>query len=103
MCVCVCVCVCVCLQGILFCTSECLKSSMDLLKVYLHESSRVYRDKLTDEQDIQAFNKLQTDTAKKLYEVSPPQKNQTFPSFLVLYQVHPIGARLKGYAGGDGV
>uniref|UniRef100_A0A8C4ZK88 Uncharacterized protein n=1 Tax=Gadus morhua TaxID=8049 RepID=A0A8C4ZK88_GADMO len=55
-------------QGILFCTSECLKSSMDLLKVYLHESSRVYRDKLTDEQDIQAFNKLQTDTAKKLYE-----------------------------------
>ncbi|XP_034049709.1 dynein heavy chain 9, axonemal [Thalassophryne amazonica] len=55
-------------QGILFCTSECLKTPTDLLKVYLHESSRVYRDKLVEEQDFQAFDKLQADTAKKFFE-----------------------------------
>lgn len=42
---------------------------MDLLKIYLHESSRVYRDKLVEEQDFQLFDKLQADTVKKFYEV----------------------------------
>lgn len=56
-------------QGILFCTSECLKNPLDLLKVYLHESSRVYRDKLVEEQDFQTFDKLQEETVKKFYEV----------------------------------
>uniref|UniRef100_A0A3Q2SZQ2 Dynein axonemal heavy chain 9 n=1 Tax=Fundulus heteroclitus TaxID=8078 RepID=A0A3Q2SZQ2_FUNHE len=40
-------------QGILFCTNKCMKTSADLLKIYLHESNRVYRDKLVEEQDIQ--------------------------------------------------
>lgn len=56
-------------QGILFCTSECLKAPADLLKIYLHESNRVYRDKLVEEKDFQLFDKLQRDTVKKLYEV----------------------------------
>lgn len=56
-------------QGILFCTSECLKAPPDLLKIYLHESNRVYRDKLVEEQDFQVFDKLQADTVKKFYEV----------------------------------
>ncbi|KAA8581019.1 hypothetical protein FQN60_015325, partial [Etheostoma spectabile] len=55
-------------QGILFCTAECLKAPPDLLKIYLHESNRVYRDKLLEEQDFQAFDKLQADTVKKFYE-----------------------------------
>ncbi|KAK5851425.1 hypothetical protein PBY51_002220 [Eleginops maclovinus] len=55
-------------QGILFCTAECLKAPPDLLKIYLHESNRVYRDKLVEEQDLQAFDKLQADTVKKFYE-----------------------------------
>ncbi|XP_076002796.1 dynein axonemal heavy chain 9 [Genypterus blacodes] len=55
-------------QGILFCTSECLKTPHDLLKVYLHESSRVYRDKMVEEQDFQTFDKLQTETVKKFFE-----------------------------------
>lgn len=58
-----------------------MKSPADLLKIYLHESSRVYRDKLVEEQDIQAFDKLQTDTLKKFYEVrsffSRVQQGQT--------------------------
>uniref|UniRef100_A0A6Q2WZ44 Dynein axonemal heavy chain 17 n=1 Tax=Esox lucius TaxID=8010 RepID=A0A6Q2WZ44_ESOLU len=55
-------------QGILFCTSECLKCPVDLVKVYLHESNRVYRDKLLEDRDMQAFDKLQADMLKKFYE-----------------------------------
>uniref|UniRef100_A0A671VS67 Dynein axonemal heavy chain 17 n=1 Tax=Sparus aurata TaxID=8175 RepID=A0A671VS67_SPAAU len=55
-------------QGILFCTDECLKAPTDLLKIYLHESNRVYRDKLVEEQDFQVFDKLQADAVKKFYE-----------------------------------
>lgn len=56
-------------QGILFCTSECLKAPPDLLKIYLHESNRVYRDKLVEEKDLQLFDKLQAESVKKFYEV----------------------------------
>ncbi|KAK2835022.1 hypothetical protein Q5P01_015506 [Channa striata] len=55
-------------QGILFCTADCIKAPQDLLKIYLHESCRVYRDKLVEEQDFQAFDKLQVDTVKKIHE-----------------------------------
>uniref|UniRef100_A0A8C5TKR5 Dynein axonemal heavy chain 17 n=1 Tax=Malurus cyaneus samueli TaxID=2593467 RepID=A0A8C5TKR5_9PASS len=36
-------------QGLLFSTPECLKQPQDLVKLYLHESSRVYRDKMTEQ------------------------------------------------------
>ncbi|KAI1896623.1 hypothetical protein AGOR_G00096680 [Albula goreensis] len=55
-------------QGILFSTSDCLKSPQDLVKIYLHESNRVYRDKMVEEKDFQAFDKMQSDTVKKFYE-----------------------------------
>ncbi|XP_068161051.1 dynein axonemal heavy chain 9 [Antennarius striatus] len=55
-------------QGVLFCTGECLKAPLDLLKIYLHESNRVYRDKLVEQQDVQLFDKLQAETVKKFYE-----------------------------------
>ncbi|XP_063077561.1 dynein axonemal heavy chain 9-like [Engraulis encrasicolus] len=55
-------------QGILFCGSECLKAPQDLLKIFLHESNRVYRDKMVEESDQNTFDKLQTDTARKFYE-----------------------------------
>ncbi|XP_032397932.1 dynein heavy chain 9, axonemal [Etheostoma spectabile] len=64
-------------QGILFCTAECLKAPPDLLKIYLHESNRVYRDKLLEEQDFQAFDKLQADTVKKFYEDMEETLEQT--------------------------
>lgn len=62
-------------QGLLFCTSECLKAPVDLLKIYLHESNRVYRDKLLEEQDFRLFDKLQADTVKKFYEVRVSQSS----------------------------
>ncbi|KAJ0060498.1 hypothetical protein NL108_014189, partial [Boleophthalmus pectinirostris] len=59
-------------QGMLFCTPDCLKTPADLLKIYLHESSRVYRDKLVEQADLQTFDKLQADSARKFYEDAPP-------------------------------
>uniref|UniRef100_A0A670JPV6 Dynein axonemal heavy chain 9 n=1 Tax=Podarcis muralis TaxID=64176 RepID=A0A670JPV6_PODMU len=55
-------------QGILFSTPECLKAPHDLVKLYLHESSRVYRDKMVDEKDFVLFDKLQTEMVKKFYD-----------------------------------
>lgn len=64
-------------QGILFCTSECLRAPPDLLQIYLHESTRVYRDKLVEEKDFQVFDKLQADAVKKFYEVRIFKVEQT--------------------------
>ncbi|KAG7491786.1 hypothetical protein MATL_G00007500 [Megalops atlanticus] len=55
-------------QGVLFSTSDCLKTPHDLVKIYLHESNRVYRDKMVEEKDFGAFDKMQSDMVKKFYE-----------------------------------
>uniref|UniRef100_A0A803TFR0 Dynein axonemal heavy chain 17 n=1 Tax=Anolis carolinensis TaxID=28377 RepID=A0A803TFR0_ANOCA len=57
-------------QGIIFSTPECLKTPQDLVKLYMHESCRVYRDKMVDEKDFAAFDKMQTEIVKKFYDVS---------------------------------
>lgn len=55
-------------QGILFSTPDCLKTPPDLVKLYLHESNRVYRDKMVEEKDFDLFDKIQTDMVKKFYD-----------------------------------
>uniref|UniRef100_A0A8C5WIH4 Dynein axonemal heavy chain 17 n=1 Tax=Leptobrachium leishanense TaxID=445787 RepID=A0A8C5WIH4_9ANUR len=57
-------------QGILFSTPDCLKTPQDLVKLYLHESNRVYRDKMVEEKDFDLFDKIQTEMVKKYYDVS---------------------------------
>lgn len=57
-------------QGILFSTPECLKHPQDLVKLYLHEANRVYRDKMVDEKDFDIFDKMQMEMVKKFYDVS---------------------------------
>ena len=56
-------------QGLLFATNECLKQPTDLVRLWLHEASRVYRDKLIDDKDMEAYDKIQLDIAKKSFEV----------------------------------
>uniref|UniRef100_A0A8B9VFM5 Dynein axonemal heavy chain 17 n=1 Tax=Anas zonorhyncha TaxID=75864 RepID=A0A8B9VFM5_9AVES len=58
---------CVC-QGLLFSTPECLKSPIDLVRLWLHEAERVYGDKLIDEKDQKTFGKMLTDTCKKFFD-----------------------------------
>lgn len=72
----------VCFQGILFSTPDCLKTPQDLAKLYLHESNRVYRDKMVEEKDFALFDKMQTETVKKFYDVSDmgPGETLTWPS-----------------------
>ncbi|XP_073516352.1 dynein axonemal heavy chain 9 isoform X1 [Phyllobates terribilis] len=55
-------------QGVLFSTPDCLKTPQDLVKLYLHESNRVYRDKMVEEKDFEVFDKIQTDMVKKFYD-----------------------------------
>ncbi|XP_062482469.1 dynein axonemal heavy chain 17 isoform X3 [Pezoporus occidentalis] len=55
-------------QGLLFSTPECLKSPVELVRLWLHEAERVYRDKLIDEKDQTTFRKVLGDTCKKYFE-----------------------------------
>uniref|UniRef100_A0A7M4FBW4 Dynein axonemal heavy chain 11 n=1 Tax=Crocodylus porosus TaxID=8502 RepID=A0A7M4FBW4_CROPO len=55
-------------QGILFATPECLKQPNDLICLWLHESSRVYGDKLVEAKDCSSFHKRLMDTAHKYFE-----------------------------------
>ncbi|KAM9308794.1 LOW QUALITY PROTEIN: dynein axonemal heavy chain 11 [Gastrophryne carolinensis] len=55
-------------QGILFATPDCLKQPNDLIQLWLHESSRVYGDKLIETKDSDLFQKLLQDTARRYFE-----------------------------------
>ena len=56
-------------KGILFAKPDAIKTATDLVRLYLHESERVYCDKLVDKEDIDLFFKLQRDIVKKSLEV----------------------------------
>ncbi|PNI58007.1 DNAH11 isoform 4 [Pan troglodytes] len=56
------------LQGILFASPECLKGPLDLIHLWLHESARVYGDKLIDKKDCDLFQRRMLETACKYFE-----------------------------------
>jgi dynein heavy chain len=55
-------------QGLLFSTSDTLKQPPDVVKLWLHESCRVYKDKLVDSKDLELFDKIQLEVVKKGFE-----------------------------------
>ncbi|XP_019220092.2 LOW QUALITY PROTEIN: dynein heavy chain 11, axonemal [Oreochromis niloticus] len=55
-------------QGILFSGPENVKDSADLVQLWLHESCRVYSDRLVDLKDLQLFQKLQLETMQECFE-----------------------------------
>lgn len=55
-------------QGILFSTSECVKSPIDLVRLWMHEGNRVYRDKLVEERDMDLYDKIQREMTSKYFE-----------------------------------
>ncbi|XP_061390860.1 dynein beta chain, ciliary isoform X1 [Musca vetustissima] len=55
-------------QGLLFSSADCLPMPTDLIRLWQHETQRVYADKLTDEKDIDSFTKMQHDIVKKSFE-----------------------------------
>ncbi|MCJ8738612.1 hypothetical protein PDJAM_G00037770 [Pangasius djambal] len=61
-------------QGLLFSTPQCVKDPFDLIRIWLHECNRVYGDRLTDEKDMELFEKIQEDICKKCFEEVNPGK-----------------------------
>uniref|UniRef100_A0A672ZPD5 Dynein, axonemal, heavy chain 11 n=1 Tax=Sphaeramia orbicularis TaxID=375764 RepID=A0A672ZPD5_9TELE len=55
-------------QGVLFAGPESVKDSTDLALLWLHESCRVYSDRLIDVKDLRLFQKLQMETVHECYE-----------------------------------
>ena len=64
---------CVCVpssQGILFSTRDTVRTPMDFVRLWLHEASRVYGDKLIDQKDMDTFHKMKFEIGKQSFEVS---------------------------------
>ena len=55
--------------GLLFSSPDCVKTPEDLTRLWVHETSRVYRDKLSDSKDLDTFDKAQKDLLRKKFEV----------------------------------
>ena len=53
----------------LFSMPEAVKTPVDLVRLWMHESQRVYRDKLLDNPDMETFDKLTKEVIKKNFEV----------------------------------
>ncbi|XP_055509862.1 dynein axonemal heavy chain 17-like [Leucoraja erinacea] len=54
-------------QGFLFATVECARNNLDFVRLLLHETSRVYGDKLVDTHDIENFPKHQQHMCKSCF------------------------------------
>ncbi|XP_077979817.1 dynein beta chain, ciliary-like [Glandiceps talaboti] len=67
-------------QGVLFSSPECLKQPVDFVRLWMHESERVYGDKLIDEKDIETFSKMKLDFAKKYFEEIEDEPLQRKPN-----------------------
>ena len=75
----------------MFSTNECIDKTSDILRLWLHEKSRVYGDKLTEEKDIDAFLKVQVDLCKKNFEVI------LYKDLVLDYNVAIVGTLLPLY------
>lgn len=57
-------------QGILFSTTDILKTPLDLVRLWLHEAERVYGDKMVDEKDQDTLRRVTITSTKKFFDVS---------------------------------
>uniref|UniRef100_A0A4W3K7X4 Dynein axonemal heavy chain 17 n=1 Tax=Callorhinchus milii TaxID=7868 RepID=A0A4W3K7X4_CALMI len=55
-------------QGLLFATPEAVKTTIDLIRLLLHETSRVYGDKLVENKDIESFPRIQANVCREIDE-----------------------------------
>ena len=63
----------------LFAGAEAIPQPNDLVKLWCHETMRVYKDKLADGKDIETFDKAQRDILKKTFDDIPEEKVITEP------------------------
>ncbi|XP_068082615.1 dynein beta chain, ciliary-like [Anabrus simplex] len=55
-------------QGLLFGQGDCIIEASDIVRLWIHETQRIYGDKLAEEKDIDSFHKLIIEAYKKTYE-----------------------------------
>ncbi|XP_058249288.1 dynein axonemal heavy chain 11 [Hemibagrus wyckioides] len=55
-------------QGLLLSRPECVKHGSDLVQLWVHESRRVYSDRIADSADLQLFHRLQTEVVQQVFE-----------------------------------
>lgn len=55
-------------QGMLFSTGDSIRTQSDFIRLWMHESCRVYGDKMVDHKDIDLFGKLMVEAVKKGFE-----------------------------------
>ncbi|XP_067860408.1 dynein axonemal heavy chain 9-like [Heptranchias perlo] len=78
-------------QGILFSTPDCLKTPQDLVKLYQHESNRVYRDKMVEEKDFGIFDKIQTELVNKFFDDMEETLEQAKIMNIYCHFAHGVG------------
>ncbi|KAL6109087.1 dnah11 [Pungitius sinensis] len=66
-------------QGMLFAGPDSVKESTDLALLWLHESCRVYSDRLVDVKDLQLFRKVQMETVHECFEGLEEKKVTKLP------------------------
>lgn len=55
-------------QAMLYSIPEITKTAPDLIQLWMHEASRVYRDKFIDTKDIETYDKMIIDICRKTFE-----------------------------------
>ncbi|KAL1259213.1 hypothetical protein QQF64_009790, partial [Cirrhinus molitorella] len=55
-------------QGLLFSRPECVRKGGDLIRLWTHESRRVYSDRFSEASELQLFHRLQADIARQASE-----------------------------------
>ncbi|XP_015255846.1 PREDICTED: dynein heavy chain 11, axonemal [Cyprinodon variegatus] len=66
-------------QGILLAGPETVRERTDLVGLWLHESCRVYSDRLVDLKDLKLFQKIQMETVRECFEGLDSEKVNTQP------------------------
>ncbi|XP_039284796.1 dynein beta chain, ciliary [Nilaparvata lugens] len=66
-------------QGMLFASNECVKTPGNFVRLWMHEATRVYCDKLIDTRDQEIFRKMTLDNIKKVFAEMPESEYNEKP------------------------
>ena len=63
----------------LFSNKSIFRKELDMVRLYVHEAARVYRDKMVEESDMKAYDKIVNDTCRKWFEEQPMEQIMADP------------------------
>ncbi|KAI0977659.1 hypothetical protein GJ496_008262 [Pomphorhynchus laevis] len=81
-------------EGIIFANNECMPKPDSLIRLYTHEAYRTYSDKMLDEDDVLAMDKLLKDLIYK--DLKPKDVNKVFDQPLI-YSHYASGQAMPTY------